>query len=65
MSIYKTMEPVSNPTLTLTFGSSATYCLMPNWAFPLQSTTNPKKAIECQSCSYGKLPTAAGALDAM
>ena len=37
--------------------------LMPNRAFPVQPTANLKEAIECWSCSYGKLPPAAGALD--
>ena len=29
----------------------------------MQPTANLKKAIERRSCSYGKLPTAAGAVD--
>ena len=56
------MKLMSNPTLT--FGSSATYtAITSNRAFPVQPTANPKKAIECWSCSYGKLPPTAGALD--
>ena len=41
------MNLVSNPTLTLTFGSQL------------------RQAIEYQSCSYGKLPPASGALDTL
>ena len=59
VAIYKAMKLVSrNPTLI--FSSSATYtAIMPNRAFPVQPTANPKKAIECWSCNYGKLPPAA------
>ena len=37
--------------------------LTPKQPFPVLPTSNPKKAIECRSCSYGKLSPAAGVLD--